>query len=144
MKFSTILAFLAFGGSSALAAKKSLAYDPIYDAAGTSLTQVACSDGENGLITKGYTTFGSLPAPIGAADAITGYNSPSCGTCWSVTYTNSAANFTKTVHFIAGDVSGGGFVIGKNLMNTLTNNQAEHLGVVNVDYAKVANSVCRL
>ena len=51
-----------------------VAYDQSYDDASGSLAVTACSDGPTGLLTKGYTTFGSLPQfpNIGGVDAIAG------------------------------------------------------------------------
>ncbi|KAH9022613.1 hypothetical protein EDB84DRAFT_494826 [Lactarius hengduanensis] len=60
MKFtSTIVSFAALF-SVALAVD--VRYDTAYDNAQASLTTVACSDGTNGLLTKNFTTFGSLPS----------------------------------------------------------------------------------
>lgn len=41
------------------------------------MDSVACSDGANGLETKGYSTLGSLPnfPYVGGAPAVTGWNS---------------------------------------------------------------------
>ena len=63
-------------------------YDNTYDNGTNSLAIVACSNGENGLLTKGFTTFDSLPnfPYIGGAPAVAGWNSPNCGTCWALTY----------------------------------------------------------
>ncbi|KAJ7284918.1 immunomodulatory protein [Mycena rebaudengoi] len=147
MKFSTAftapLLLLAFGASSALAV--TLAYDEHYDVASNSLDIVACSDGTHGLETLGYTTFGSLPnfPFIGAASAIAGWNSPQCGTCWKLTYTNSAG-VAKSINVLAVDHAGAGFNIGLKAMNTLTNNQAVKLGRVDVQSVQVAKSVCGL
>ena len=60
-----------------------VSYDPKYDQGSTSLSTVACSDGSNGMMTKGYTNFSSLPSfpYIGGADVIDGYDSSRCGEC---------------------------------------------------------------
>lgn len=83
MKFASLLASLALAAASSAA---TLSYDTVYDNAKMSLDVVACSDGSNGMINKGFTTFGSLPSfpRIGSASAIAGYNSANCGTCWKV------------------------------------------------------------
>lgn len=39
-----------------------LAYDPVYGNPSTSTLATECSDGQNGLYTKGYPTLGSLPS----------------------------------------------------------------------------------
>ena len=78
--------------TSALAVRVS--YDPVYDNRNQSLDTVLCSTGSNGLETKNFTTFGSLPnfPNIGGAEAVTGFNSPACGTCWALTYKNLTIN----------------------------------------------------
>jgi hypothetical protein len=58
MKFSFApLCFLA-AATQVMAATVTVSYDTTYDVASTSLDSVACSDGANGLETKGYKTFG--------------------------------------------------------------------------------------
>lgn len=143
MKFSTILAPIALLPSLALAV--TLAYDTVYDNAKGSMTTVACSDGSNGLITRGFNTFGSLKnfPNIGGASAIPSWNSPNCGTCWNVTYTNSTGG-KKTISILALDVSVNGFVISLASMNTLTNGNAVQFGRVNVASTQVNASVCGL
>ena len=120
-------------------------YDAAYDKGSTSLTTVACSDGTNGLITKGYTTFGSLPEfpYIGGSSAIAGYNSPACGTCWQITYDNGAG-VVKTINVLAIDVAKPGFNIGLVAMNALTGGQAVHLGKVEATVKQVSASICGL
>ncbi|KAF8894768.1 Cerato-platanin-domain-containing protein [Infundibulicybe gibba] len=75
-----------------LIAADSVSFDPVYDNANQSLATVSCSNGANGLLTRGFTTFGSLPnlAHIGGATAVEGFNSVNCGTCWQLTFTNSS------------------------------------------------------
>ncbi|KAF6758741.1 snodprot1 [Ephemerocybe angulata] len=142
MKTSLVLATFA---TLALGQTASLSYDPVYDNSGQSLSTVACSDGSNGLLTRGFSTFGSLPRfpRIGGVPAVTGWNSPACGTCWELAYTNSAGT-RKTINIIAVDVGSKGFNIAKRAMDELTNNQATQLGRVNVNYKQVANSACGL
>jgi hypothetical protein len=146
MKFFTLVASLALallGPSTTLASP--VTYDTTYDNKGGSLTTVACSDGSNGLITRGYTTFGSLPKfpHIGGAYAVTGWNSASCGTCWALTYTNAQGTKT-TVNVLAIDVAKSGFNIALSAMNELTNGNAVQFGTVNVTSTNVASSVCGL
>ena len=66
-----------------------VSHDPIYDDPSRPLTDVACSDGENGLITRygayGWETQGNMPRYIGGIDTI-GWNSTLCGTCWILQY----------------------------------------------------------
>jgi hypothetical protein len=118
--FASIPALL-FLATSALAASSSVSvsYDMIYDTSSTSLDEVACSDGPNGMITKGYSTFGSLPnyPYIGGAQAIAGYDSASCGTCWKLTYDGTSINV------LAIDHTATGFNINFDAMNDLTKGQ---------------------
>jgi hypothetical protein len=78
-----------------------------------------------------FTTFGSLPTfpNISAADAIAGWNSPQCGTCWKITYKG------KSVTVIAIDHADG-FNLSLEALNKLTNGQAEQLGVITGATAK--------
>ena len=118
-------------------------YDPVYDNRNTSLADVACSDGENGLITKGYETFGDLPnfPHIGAAYAVEGYNSASCGSCWELTYTKSD-NTTKTIYLTAIDYARDGFVIAGTALKHLGGQRALDAGHIEVAANRVAVSNC--
>ncbi|KAF9523754.1 Cerato-platanin [Crepidotus variabilis] len=135
MKFAAILSAAILPLISAV----SVSYDTNYDS-DASLATVACSDGTNGLLTKGYTTFPTLPRfpYIGGVPAITGYNSPACGTCWQLTYQGAS------IYVLGIDASPSNFNIALGAMNALTNGQAVALGRIDVDYAKVANSDCGL
>ncbi|KIY50651.1 epl1 protein [Fistulina hepatica ATCC 64428] len=140
MKF--LAAFSALLAAAATAAAVSLSYDQTYDGASTSLTTVACSDGTHGLITEGYSTFGSLPdfPYIGGADAITGWNSANCGTCWTLYYPDTG----RSINVLAIDHADSGFNIALEAMNDLTNNQAVFLGRIDVTATQVAVSNCGL
>ncbi|KAJ3877028.1 Cerato-platanin [Lentinula edodes] len=134
MKFSVFVPIL----TAATTLADQLRFDTTYDNANQSLSTVACSDGVNGLLTKGFTTFGSLPTfpNIGGASAVTGFNSPNCGSCWNVTFTNSTTGDSTTLSILAIDV-GSGFVVSQEAMDNLTNDNAVALGVVNVDSVQV-------
>ena len=138
MQFKTVaLALLAVA---APALGVTLSYDEAYDNASASLATVACSDGSHGLLTKGFSTFGSLPhfPNIGGAAAIAGWNSASCGTCWQLTYNG------KSINVLAVDHADAGFNVAKGAMNSLTNGQAEKLGRIDVTAKQVAASKCGL
>nr|AFZ62768.1 cerato-platanin 6 [Moniliophthora perniciosa] len=122
-----------------------LAYDTVYDDRSRSLATVACSDGRNGLLTRNFTTFGSLPSfpRIGGAQAITGWNSSACGTCWEVTYTNSSG-IAKSLNITAIDVAGAGFNLAQVAMDELTNGHAVEFGRVEVTSRQVNASACGL
>lgn len=140
MKFFATLVALP-----AIVSAVTVSYDPAYDTSSTSLTQVACSDGKNGLIPRGFSTFGSLPKfpHIGGAPAVTGWNSTACGSCWQLTYTNGQG-VKKSIDVLAIDVAPNGFNIALSAMNELTNGQAVALGRVNVDAKQVSASSCGL
>ncbi|KAG2109441.1 Cerato-platanin [Suillus cothurnatus] len=123
-----------------LAQTESLSYDTTYDNADLSLDSVACSDGPNGLISKGYTTLGQLPTfpNVGGAYTVTGWDSVYCGTCYEVTYGDT------TIAVLAVDVATEGFNVAEEAMNTLTGNQAVFLGRVDVTSVQVNASVCGL
>ncbi|CAG7953730.1 unnamed protein product [Penicillium olsonii] len=121
----------------------SVSYDPKFDIGTTSLSTVTCSDGSNGLLTAGYTDFASLPiARIGGAPTVAIWNSPNCGACYKLHYSNGKVDESITV--IAIDSAPGGFNIGKGAMDLLTNNQAEQLGRIDATYELVADSECGL
>ncbi|TFK31991.1 Cerato-platanin [Crucibulum laeve] len=143
MKFALTAALTFMFASTAMA--EVLTYDAAYDVANTSLAHVSCSDGDHGLITRGYTTYGSLPKfPfIGAAVAITGYDSTNCGTCWQLTYTNSTG-IKKSINVLAIDSTKPGYNIGFKAMDELTGGRAHHLGKVDVTAKKVSSSICGL
>jgi len=123
----------------------SLSWDPVFDNPNASLDTVACSDGMNGLITRGYTTFGSLEnfPNIGAIPAITDWNSTNCGTCWNVTYTNGQ-RVQKSINILGIDIGHGFFNVAKAAMNNFTDNQADQLGRINVEAVQIAASNCGL
>lgn len=115
-----------------------VSYDNSYDKATTKLDHVACSDGSNGLLTKNYTTYGSLKnfPNIGGAAAVSTWNSAACGTCWELTYKN------KSINVLAIDHADEGFNISEDGMNQLTNGQAKQLGEVQVLAKQVEPSAC--
>lgn len=124
---------------------QTIRYDTNYDTASNSLSTVACSDGTNGLLTKGYSTFGSLPdfPYIGAAGAVEGWNSASCGTCWRLTYTPSSGT-SYSVVVLAMDHADDGFNISEEALNELTGGQAEAAGTVQATVEQVDASECGL
>ncbi|KAJ5881445.1 Cerato-platanin [Penicillium soppii] len=144
---SALLATLNFATAApaaGVAQTVSVSFDPKYDVATSSLNTVACSDGTNGLVTAGYTDFGSLPKfpNIGGSPTILGWNSPNCGACYQLHYSNGKVD--NTINVIAIDAAPGGFNIGLQAMNLLTNNQAESLGRIDATYVEVDASVCGL
>ncbi|KAF7167898.1 hypothetical protein CNMCM5623_001045 [Aspergillus felis] len=152
MKFITPISLLSLFLSSALAVPTpetnaaaatavSVSYDQAYDVAGTSMSTVSCSDGIYGLMTK-WPTFGSVPGfpRIGGAPTIPGWNSPNCGKCYALHY--AAGNIDNTIYITAIDAAPGGFNIGLNAMNQLTNGLATQLGRVQATYEEADPSLC--
>ena len=138
MQFKTIaLAALALA---APALGVTVSFDEAYDNGSASLATVACSDGPNGLLTKGFSTFNSLPhfPNIGGAAAVGGWNSAQCGSCWQLTFNG------RSINVLAVDHAASGFNIAKAAMNSLTNGQAEKLGRIDVTAKQVAASKCGL
>ena len=115
-------------------------YDPQYDNSEISLSAVTCSNGANGLLTKKYTTFGSLPSfpNIGAAQAVKGWNSPECGSCWQISYKGKSVKVTVV------DRAGDGFNLSLKALDTLTDGDAEESGVVRAQAKQVDKSYCGL
>ncbi|KAK4157530.1 protein SnodProt1 [Chaetomidium leptoderma] len=138
MHFSKI-----FSISSLLAAASAttVSYDVGYDDPSRSLTSVACSDGNNGVMWKyNWNVQGDAQrfAYIGGAQAIAGWNSPSCGSCWSASYNG------RTIHILAIDHAANGLNIAKAAMNDLTNGRAVELGRIEANVQQVALSNCGL
>ncbi|KIM65697.1 hypothetical protein SCLCIDRAFT_445914 [Scleroderma citrinum Foug A] len=116
----------------------SLSYDAVYGTDSTPLSQLACSNGANGLGTK-YPTLGSLKnfPNVGASPTVAGWNDPNCGKCYTVTYGS------VNVNIVAVDVGRNGFVVSEQAMNTLTGD-AEFYGRVDVTYVEADLSACQL
>ncbi|KAI9366921.1 Cerato-platanin [Zopfochytrium polystomum] len=142
MQFSAILASLALLVSTATASplarrdQVSVAYNDYYNRNSTlPLTAVACSNGVNGLLKKGYTDIRSLPGYASAAPYLGSWNSPKCGQCYKVSYSD------KFVYVIAVDVADS-FVMGQYAMNVLTGGQAYDLGRVPATAVEAPQSAC--
>lgn len=125
-----------------------LSYDTVYDHGQNSLNDVACSNGEYGLITAGYTSFASLPTfpYIGGAPQIMSWNSPYCGTCWELTFTNEHGVSTSLniTAIDTGDHSLEGFNISLEGMDYLTGGEGRRLGRVLITAVRVPKSACGL
>jgi hypothetical protein len=136
MKFTSTIISLAALFS--VASADIVRFNTFYDNPGTSLNNVACSNGKNGLVTKGFPTFGSLPSfpGIGGVFAVKGFNSTECGSCWQLTYGG------KSIYVTAIDTIHDGFDISLKAMNILTNNQAQALDSIDAQATQVARSFC--
>ncbi|TCD60862.1 hypothetical protein EIP91_009395 [Steccherinum ochraceum] len=139
MKFTTVATTL-LAASAVSGATVTVSFDQTYDNKAGSLSTVSCSDGQNGLLTKGFTTFGSLPSfpNIGGAAAVEGFNSANCGTCWALNFQG------VTVNVLAIDHTASGFNIALEAMNTLTSGNAVFLGRINANATQVSPSACGL
>lgn len=106
-----------------LACAVTLSYDIGYSDGDRSLNVVSCSDGSNGLITRyGYQKQSDIPRfpYIGGSSDIAGWNSPSCGQCYSLEYAKTG----KKVFILAIDHVAQGFNVAQKAMDELTDNQA--------------------
>lgn len=119
-----------------------VAYDTIYDNGTIPLTAVSCSDGVNGLLTKGYKTFSALKnfPNIGSAAAVAGWNSTACGSCWKITYPPTG----KSINVVAVDHAAEGFALSLTALNTLTNGQGLQFGWVDATVAAATAADCKL
>jgi hypothetical protein len=141
MKFTLAIAPLLTTILPSLVRADTLSFDNTYDNASGDMNTVACSTGVHGLAAK-FPTFGSLPdfPLIGGGQAVAGFNSPNCGTCWSLTYAPTG----NTINVLVIDHTQSGFNVAQAAMDRLTNNQAVQLGRVNVTSKQVAASACGL
>ncbi|KAN0125403.1 Cerato-platanin domain containing protein [Lactarius tabidus] len=150
MKFTSTLITLAalFSVSIASPAAPTTDIQPVrannyYDNGQESLNNVACSNGPNGLVTRGYTDFDSLPTfpNIGAVYAVHNWGSPECGSCWQLTYEGTGV----TIYVTAIDTVGSGFDLSEAAVGTLTNgNAGPSFSSINVDSTQVDPSYCGL
>ncbi|KIJ35438.1 hypothetical protein M422DRAFT_180833 [Sphaerobolus stellatus SS14] len=144
MHFTSLFTILVLFASTSMAAPPSapftttVTYDNTYDSPTGSLNSVACSNGANGLVTKGFTTFDSLPnfPFIGGAHAVASWNSTNCGSCWSLTYSGN------TIYVTAIDTAAVGFNIAQEALDKLTDGQAVRVGKFNVTAVQVPASNC--
>ncbi|KAF8259843.1 immunomodulatory protein, partial [Lactarius quietus] len=113
-----------------------------YDNGHQSLNSVTCSNGPNGLITKGFTDFASLPSfpYLGASYVVGAWNSPECGSCWQLT--NLAGDVTIYVTVI--DYVEIGFDVSVAAMNALTNGEASLVSCIYAQATQVSESYCGL
>lgn len=145
MKFSPLVSLVTLSLFASRSQAVSLSYDNTYGVPGGSLNTVACSDGSHGLIPRGFTTFGSLPnyPRIGGVDAIKGWNSPLCGSCYQLTYTNTTGA-KKSINVLAVDSTRNGYNIALPAMRELVGEHAADIGRVDVDAKQVDTSLCGL
>ncbi|KAG2353744.1 Cerato-platanin [Suillus spraguei] len=143
MKLSSAVVLLSVLALPAFAMQVEVTYDNFYDNAATSLENVACSNGANGLLTKGFTTFGSLPSfpNIGGIPSAT-WNSPLCGTCWKLEYTTPTGIY-ESIYITAVD-DAYTYNLSEESFNKLTDNTGYAAGKVAATATQVAKSFCGL
>ncbi|OAA42275.1 secreted insect toxic protein [Metarhizium rileyi] len=116
-----------------------VSWDSGYDRASRSLAEVACSDGKTGLMPK-YQKQGDLRnfPNIGGTDAIAGWGSTNCGSCYKLQYNGAS------IKVLAIDHAGSGFNIGQTAMNALTNGRAVEFGQVDATVTRLTPKDCGL
>jgi hypothetical protein len=141
MKLSFAAILLSAFALPAFATQVEVTYDEFYDNSATSLANVACSNGPNGLLTKGYTTFGSLPSfpNIGGIPGLT-WNSVLCGTCWKLEYTTPTGTYDY-IYITAIDAAYT-YNLSLEAFNKLTDNTGVAAGKVTATATQVAESFC--
>lgn len=110
-----------------------------YDNASRSMNAVACSDGENGLITRyGWEEQGQIPGfpHIAASSTVASWNSPNCGQCLRVSYGGRALSILAVDH---ADV---GLVVSQKTMDFLARNQSVAKGVIDMKVQLVTLDDC--
>ncbi|KAL1747696.1 Cerato-platanin [Schizophyllum fasciatum] len=141
MKFFSALTAVA-AASSAYAV--TVRYDTAYDNAGQSLSTVSCSDGPNGLITRGFSTFGSLPEfPHIGAKAGASHGSSECGTCHKLSWTDEFGT-KRHIHVLVVDYATSGFNIAQSALDELTGGRAAEKGSINATSKQVNVKHCGL
>ena len=135
MKFISAIIAAVAAASSAVAT--TIRYDPVYDNAGQSLATVSCSDGPYGLLTRGYTTFGSLPQfpHIGAKEGAS-HGTAECGTCYKLYWTDEFGT-TRSIHVLAIDYATSGFNIAQTALDELTGGRAVEKGSIDATVKQV-------
>jgi hypothetical protein len=138
MKFPSTIPFLAalFSVTSADIVR----YNTIYDNPSFPLNDVACSNGANGLVTAGFATLGKLPTfpVVGGVFAVSGWNSPECGSCWKLSYKGNSILVTAI------DTISDGFDISLKAMNELTGGKAVALDSIDALATQIPRIHCGL
>ena len=133
MQFITMITmmivFIISAVDTIVATTVTVTYTDIYDNPETSLYSVSCSTGSNGLINKGFMTFGDvIDFPnIAGSSIVTGWNSPNCVSCFQLTWPNNG----KSIYVLVIDTAAEGFNLSEEAMNDLTGGEAVKLGRIN-------------
>jgi len=111
--------------------------------AGQPLTQVSCSDGQHGLVTRwGYSTIDPM-APYVAATSSSGWNSPNCGTCFEVAGTAGTVYLTAIDQCASGPGGEMHFDIHPAAFRELMGEAGVAAGVGHAAFREVAAASCR-
>ncbi|PGH34215.1 hypothetical protein GX50_02989 [[Emmonsia] crescens] len=139
---STIALLLSLSNLTLSQEVMTVAYDEVYDNANLDLLTTACSDGSNGLVTKGFSVAGNLPIfpRVGAAFSVEKWNSPNCGKCYKLKFEETGVE----IPVIAIDHAGNGFNLAKAAMDELTGGRAAELGRVDMTVTEAAPGDCGL
>ncbi|KAG1820706.1 Cerato-platanin [Suillus variegatus] len=141
MKFALVVALLSAFTLPAFGEPGYVTWDYTYGNPDASLNIVSCSNGKNGLVTKGYTTFSSLPSFPNIGGVPGGvWNSTLCGSCWSLKYATPSGSQT-TVYITAVDNSYT-FNISPEAFGELTDGTGFEAGKVKVRALRVPSSKC--
>lgn len=143
MQFTTVILSILSAAATAFAASGTAAYDTTYDTGSLSTLSIACSDGINGLNTKGYPTLGSLPGfpRVGASSEVAGWGSSNCGKCYTITWQPDGAP-AKSINVIAVDHAGEGWVLSRGALDQLTGGLAVMVGRFPVTWTPAPQSSC--
>ena len=131
----------AYGSSTVTASEPvEVRYNGVYGNSALSTLNTACSNGINGLTTKGYPTLGSLKnfPYVGASPTVEGWNSTQCGACYKINYKG------KGIYVTAVDRSTPGFVLSTAVLNELTGGLAVELGVITASYEPADPASCKM
>ena len=133
MKFASVLSALSLLTlSSASVSLTRVTWNGIYDNPNQTFTVIACAEWA---AANNYTTFKDVPSfpYIGGAYVVSGYNSPGCGTRYSIL--DQQTNVTVEVTVV--DAALQGFVVSLEALNKLTNDNAQDLGSIQAVVTKI-------
>ncbi|OAX40940.1 Cerato-platanin [Rhizopogon vinicolor AM-OR11-026] len=143
MKFTFIITLLSAVALRASAVSVYVTYDYTYGNSDGSLNNVACSNGANGLLSKGYTTFGSLPSfPYLGGVPGASWNSTLCGSCWAVKY--AMPNGTQNTIYITAVDLAATFNLSPEAFGNLTDGTGFAPGKVRARAVQVNETKCGL
>ncbi|OJD19517.1 hypothetical protein AJ78_00488 [Emergomyces pasteurianus Ep9510] len=137
---ATIAIFLSLSHLTVSQEVKTVAYDEAYDNSNLDLLTTTCSDGSNGLVTRGFSVAGDLPIfpRVGAAFSIESWNSSNCGKCYKLRFEGTGVELPV----IAMDHTVNGFNVAKAAMNELTGGRAAELGRVDMTVTEASSGDC--